>query len=118
MDIKHVIAIFPRDRLEAVEQRLQRINVERVDVCKVRGYGEYRNFYTRDCMVDEVRMDIFTWQDEVDRITAAIMDGAHTGAPGDGVVAVVPVEKFFLIRTRAEATPEQFWPKDAGGTSA
>ena len=29
----------------------------------------------------------------------------------DGIVAVVPVEKFFLIRTRAEATPDEFWPK-------
>ena len=63
-------------------------------------------------------MDIFTRHDEVDRITAAIMEGAHTGAPGDGVVAVMPIEKFFLIRTRAEATPEEFWPKEAVGTPA
>lgn len=26
-------------------------------------------------------------------------------------VAVVPVDKLFLIRTKAEATPENFWPK-------
>lgn len=30
MDIKHIIAIFPRERLEAVEQRLRQIDVERV----------------------------------------------------------------------------------------
>ena len=53
MDIKLVTAIFPRDRLEAVEEKLRRIGVERVDVSKVRGYGEYRNFYARDWMVDE-----------------------------------------------------------------
>lgn len=118
MDIKHIIAIFPREHLEAVEQRLRHVDVERVDVCKVKGYGEYRNFYTQDWMVDEVKLDIFTRHDEIDRVTAAIMDGAYTGLPGSGIVAVLPVEKFFLIRTRAEATPEEFWPKRAAGTSA
>lgn len=117
MDIRHIIAIFPRERLEAVEQRLRQINVERVDVCKVKGYGEYRNFYARDWMVEEVRLDIFTRRDEVEGVTAAIMNGAHSGSPGDGIVAVAPVEKFFLIRTRAEATPEEFWSKDALGTA-
>ena len=118
MDIKLIIATFPRERLDAVEQRLREINVERVDVSKVRGYGEYRNFYTRDWMVDEVRLDIFTRQDEVDGVTAAIMKGAHSDSPGAGVVAVVAVEKFLLIRTGAEATPEEFWPKRAAETSA
>ena len=118
MDIKHVIAIFPRDRLEAVEQKLREVNVERVDVSRVRGYGEYRDFYARDWMVEEVRVDIFTRRDEVDGVTAAIMAGAHSDLPGAGIVAVLPVEKLFLIRTRAEATPEEFWPKRAPGAAA
>ncbi len=111
MNIKLITAIFPRDRLEAVEKKLQVIGVERIDVSKVKGYGEYRNYYARDWMVDEVKLDIFTRTDEVDSITTAIMDGAHTGEPGDGIVAVIPIEKFLLIRTRSEATPDEFWPK-------
>jgi nitrogen regulatory protein P-II 1 len=118
MDIKQVIAIFPRDRLEAVEQKLREINVERVDVAKVKGYGEYRNFFARDWMVEEVRLDIFTRHDEVAGVTAAIIAGAHADLPGAGIVAVVPVEKLFLIRTRAEATAEEFWPKRAPGIAA
>jgi nitrogen regulatory protein P-II 1 len=118
MDIKQVIAIFPRDRLEAVEQKLREINVERVDVAKVKGYGEYRNFFARDWMVEEARLDIFTRHDEVDGVIAAIIAGAHADVPGAGIVAVVPVEKLFLIRTRTEATPEQFWPKAAPGVTA
>ena len=113
MNIKLITAIFPRDRLEAVAKKLQVIGVERIDVSNVKGYGEYRNYYARDWMVDEVKLDIFTRIDEVDSITTAIMDGAYTGEPGDGIVAVVPIEKFFLIRTRSEATPDEFWPKHA-----
>lgn len=113
MDIKYIIAIIRRDRLEPVERKLQDIGVERINVSKVKGYGEYRDFFARDWMVEEVRLEIFTRHAEVDRITAAIMDAAHTGVPGDGIVAVVPVEKLFLNRTRAEATPEEFWPRSS-----
>ena len=113
MNIKLITAIFPRDKLKAVEKKLQVIGVERIEISMVKGYGENRNYYARDWMVDEVRLDIFTRTDEVDSITTAIMDAAHTGEPGDGIVAVVPIEKFFLIRTRSEATPDEFWPKHA-----
>ena len=111
MDINLIIAIIRRDKLEPVEEKLQNIGVERINVSKVKGYGEYHNFFTRDWMVEELRLEIFTKKNEVETITAAIMDAAHTGLPGDGVVAVVPVEKFFLIRTRSEAIPDEFWPK-------
>jgi nitrogen regulatory protein P-II 1 len=113
MDIKEVVAFIRRDRLEEVERRLRDIGVERINVYKVKGYGEYHDFFTPDWMVEEVKVDIFTRVDEVDRVVAAIMDGAHTGLPGDGVIAVVPVEKFYLIRTRAQATAAEFWPRTA-----
>ncbi len=112
MDTKLIIAIIRRDRLEPVEQKLQEIGVERINVSKVKGYGEYRDFFARDWMVEEVQIEIFTRQYKVESIATAIMEAAHTGVPGDGVVAVIPIDKLFLIRTRAEATPEEFWPKD------
>jgi nitrogen regulatory protein P-II 1 len=111
MDIKEVVAFIRRDRLEEVERKLREIGVERINVSKVKGYGEYHDFFASDWMVEEVRVDIFTRADDVDRVVAAIMNGAHTGLPGDGVIAVIPVEKFYLIRTRAEATPAEFWPR-------
>ena len=111
MDIKLIVAIIRRHKLEAVEQKLKETGVERINVSKVKGYGEYHDFFARDWMVEEVRLEIFTRKAEVEKLTTAIMDAAHTGVPGDGVVAVVPVEKFFLIRTRAEATPQEFWPR-------
>ena len=110
MDIRLIVAIIRRDKLEEVERKVREAGVERINVSKVKGYGEYHNFFTPDLMVDEVRLEIYTKKHEVKTITAAIMDAAHTGLPGDGIVAVVPVEEFFLIRTHAEAAPDQFWP--------
>lgn len=113
MDIKLIVAIIRCDKIEEVEAQLRKVGVERINISKVKGYGEYHDFFSRNWMVEEVRVEIFTRNHAVDKIVQAIMDGAHTGSPGDGVVSVVPVEKFFLIRTRAEATPEEFWPGPA-----
>lgn len=110
MDIKLIVAIIRRDKLEEVEARLRDTGVEGINVSKVKGYGEYRNFFSHDWMVDEVRIEIFTRKDELETVIEAIMDAAHTGGPGDGIVAVVPVESLFLIRTRSEAVPEEYWP--------
>lgn len=110
MDIKTIVAIIRREKLQDVEQKLRDIGVERINVSKIKGYGEYHDFFARNWMVEEVRVEIFTREHKVQTIAAAIMDAAHTGLPGDGVVAVIPVEKLFLIRTRSEATPAEFWP--------
>ena len=110
MDIKLIVAIIRRDRLEAVERSLQQIGVERINVSKVKGYGEYLDFFAQNWMVEEVRLEVFTRQEEVETISAAIMEAAHTGLPGDGVVAVMPIEKLFVIRSKSEATPGEFWP--------
>lgn len=110
MDVKLIIAIIRHERLEGVENKIRELGAERVDVSRVKGYGEHRNFFTKDWMGDEVRLEIYTKKEHVKAIAAGIMDAAHTGMPGDGVIAVVPVEQLFLIRARAEATPEEFWP--------
>lgn len=108
MDLSVIIAIIRRDRLENVEQGLREMGVRGITVSKVKGYGNYHNFFAQDWMVESVRLEIFTRKDKVDAIAAAIMKTAHTGSPGDGVVVAYPIEKFFNIRLRSEATPDQF----------
>lgn len=110
MEIKLVVAIIRRDKLEAVEESLKRTGVERMDIANVKGYGEYRNLFKSDWTSEEVRVEIFTRQHKTDLITAAILEAAHTGMPGDGIVGVIPVDRLYLVRTRSEATPENFWP--------
>ncbi len=106
MDLRAVIAIIRRDRLERVEQGLREIGVHGINVSKVKGYGEYQNFFTADWMVDSVRLEVFTRQDRVDAILAAILDAGHSGSPGDGIVVVYPIDRFVNIRLRSDAIPD------------
>ena len=112
MELALVVAIIRSLALEDAEKRLQEIGVRGITVTKVKGYGEHANFFTRDWMTDEVKIEVFAARDKVERIAAAILDAAHTGSPGDGIVAILPVDQVFSARTRAEAIPN--WVREIG----
>ena len=101
MEFRKINAIIRTNLLEKVERRLQKIGVDGITVTRVKGYGEYANFFTRDWLTTNARIEIFAAKDEVDSIVAAIGESAHTGLAGDGFVAVLPVEKIFTIRTQS-----------------
>lgn len=109
-----IIANFRSDKLYDVEKRLEQLDVERINVSRVRGFGEYHNYFAANWLDYEVRVEIFTKRDEAEGIARAIMEAAYTGLPGDGVVAILPIETLYLIRTRSQATAETFWPKGHG----
>lgn len=93
-------AIIRTELLEAVEQRLPQAGAKGVTVTHVKGYGEYADFFSRDWQVRHVRLEIFTEAAKVERIVAAIMEAASTGDPGDGIIAVLPVETVYRVRRR------------------
>jgi len=107
MNYRKVTAIIRRDVLEKVERELQAMGVRGISVTKVKGYGEYADFYSRDWMVSHARIEIFTTESQADGIAQSIVETAHVGLEGDGIVAVLPVEKLYRIRTRSEATPDE-----------
>lgn len=107
MEIKAVIAIVRSDALEAVETKLQQAGVQGITVTKSKGYGDHRNFFTRDWMSNGVRIEIYTAADRVGAIVDAITGAAYTGEPGDGLIVVLPVDQAFSVRTRSETVPNR-----------
>jgi len=108
MNYRKVTAIIRREALEKVEQGLKSIGVDGISVTKVKGYGEYADFYTKDWMVTYARIEIFTHEIKADAIAKSIMDTACLGLEGDGIIAVLPVEKLYRIRTKSEMTVDEF----------
>lgn len=100
MDFCKVTAIVRPECLEKVEQALKESGVPGVSVTKVKGYGEYSDFYAPDWMCSYVRVEVFIGRHRAEKIAEAIMDAAHTGMMGDGIVAVLPVESVYHIRSR------------------
>ncbi len=107
MQLKKIVAIIRNQFLEEVEGRLVEMRVKGLSVTKVKGYGEYANFFNPDWLVTHSRIEIYTEEARVEEIAAAIMEVANTGMEGDGIVAVIPVSKLYRIRTKSEITPEE-----------
>jgi len=109
-----IIANFRSYKLKDVEKQLEKLGVERINISRVRGFGEYHNYFAPNWLDYETRVEVFTKREEAETIAQAIMAAAHTGHAGDGVVGVLPIDTLYLIRARSEATPETFWPKGHG----
>ncbi|MGD2056968.1 MAG: P-II family nitrogen regulator [Gammaproteobacteria bacterium] len=100
MEFRKVIAIIRPSALEKVEQALQALGVPGVSVTRVKGYGEYADFFTPDWMLTHVRVEVFIGEHRAVEVAETIMDAAHTGMVGDGIVAISPVESVYHIRSR------------------
>lgn len=93
--------------LEKVEEQLKESGVRGVTTCPVKGYGEYANLSRTDWMAGNARIDIIADEARVDPIVKTIFDAAHSGTAGDGLVAVMPVEKLYRIRTKEEMSLDE-----------
>ena len=107
MEFSKVTAIFRNDALKEVEDKLKGINISGITVTRVKGFGEYANFFSRDWLSTHTRIEIFTSSVKAEKIARTIMEAANYGAKGDGIVAILPVEKVFRIRSMCECKPEK-----------
>lgn len=101
-----VTAIIRSDALDKVERRLQEVGAPGISVTQVKGYGEYADHYSHDMLTTHTQIEIITAAKHAEAFAQAIMDGAHSGVAGDGIVAVMPVSKVYRIRHRAEVRPD------------
>lgn len=106
MEYSKITSIIRTLKLEVVARRLQEIGVKGISISRVKGYGEYKNYFRRDFLVSHVRIDIYSSVSKVEEIVQVIIEAAHSGLAGDGIVAIIPVERIYRIRTKTEATIE------------
>lgn len=105
--LRKVTAIVRSDVLEKVEKRLEDLCIPGISITKVKGFGEYANFFSRDWMVEHARIEIFLCRERAHEIARVIVDAAQTGLAGDGLVVILPVEAVYRIRTGELATSDQ-----------
>jgi nitrogen regulatory protein P-II 1 len=108
IEYKKVHAITQHDALQRVLERLQEMHVHHITVTDVREYGEDNRFYAFRSSTRFARLEIFAEEDQAETIAQAIIDSAHTGLPSDGLVAILPAEKVYRIRTESEARSKDF----------
>lgn len=102
---KLITAIIRGSELERVESQLKNLLVPGITVTKVKGYGEQADLYSRDWTVAHVRLEIVIAEDRAPEIMNSILNAAHTGLAGDGIVFMQPLEAVFRVRTHKRGMP-------------
>ena len=98
MIFNKITAIIPYTAIDKVIDNLIGLGVIWITVEKVRGHGEYRNYFEKDCMTDCIRVEIFIEEEKVRCITDAICYAAYDGINSDGMIAIHSVEEFIRVR--------------------
>lgn len=104
--MKEIVAIIRPEKLEDVKKALEEIGCNGVTVVEVKGRGRqlgitesYRGSDYRIDLLPKTRLEIIINDEDVDKITDAIVKTAQTGDIGDGKIFISPVENVIRIRT-------------------
>jgi nitrogen regulatory protein P-II 1 len=98
MEFRKIIAIMHVNSLEAVEAALKHAGVVEVAITRVKGYGDYKNFYSPEWVSEQARVEVFVPREQAASVVEAICTAAYAGLVTDGMVAVLPVETLVRIR--------------------
>jgi len=107
VELRKVVAIIRSGLLEDVEERLKKIGVKGLTVTSIQGYGEEKVICAQDWLGTHARIEIYIEKSKAEKIAKVIMEVAHTGGAGDGIICIIPVEKIFRVRSQSEIKPEE-----------
>ncbi len=104
--MKLIIAYIQPHRLEQVKEALFKADVHKMSVTNSLGCGEqmgyeesYRGIKFSVNLLKKVRLEVAVNDDFVDKTIDAVIEGAKTGAIGDGKIFVVELAECVRIRT-------------------
>jgi nitrogen regulatory protein P-II 1 len=107
--MKLIIAIIQPSKLEAVKEALNEVEVVRLTLMDVQGFGRqkgqteiYRGHEFSVNLLRKVQLQIAVNDDFVEPTISAIIKGGRTGERGeigDGKIFVLPLEDCIRIRT-------------------
>jgi nitrogen regulatory protein P-II 1 len=106
--MKYIIAMIRPERLDAVKRELQKLEVNRLTVSSVAGYGAqkghleiYRATEYEANLLEKVKIEIAVADQFLQSVIEAIKVGAKgtDGYIGSGKIFVLPLENVIRIRT-------------------
>ena len=109
--MKMVIAMIPHSKLEDVKNELNKVEVTRMTVNDVRGFGRQkghteiiRGREIQINFVSKLEIKIAVNDEFLEPTIEAIKKGSYTGKAGDGKIFVMPLEQVHRISTKEEGT--------------
>jgi nitrogen regulatory protein P-II 1 len=107
MAFKKVTAIVRTECVEKVEVGMHELNISGMSVVKGKGHGGYANFFSTSWDVEHAQVSVFVNDSQVKDVVETIMDVAHCGTSGDGIISVMPVDELYSIHAKAAVLPDE-----------
>jgi nitrogen regulatory protein P-II 1 len=122
---KKIEAIIREEKLNDVKDALQHVGFVGMNVTECRGHGRQGGIelvgrtgaYKVD-MLPRVQINIVLSDHNVETAVETICQAAQTGAVGDGLIFVYPVEDVIRIRTGEHGRDALMYPDDIDARSA
>jgi len=100
--MKRITSIVPVELLEKLEKCLRATGVPGMTVDEVRGFGEHANFFSRDLMRSNVRIEIYISESKLDSTIQAIVDFAQQEHTPAGILVIESVERMINLNDGTE----------------
>jgi nitrogen regulatory protein P-II 2 len=104
--MKLVVSIIKPFKLDEVRDALTAVGVHGMTVSEVKGYGRqkghteiYRGAEYAVNFLPKLKIEVGVSDDQVERVSAAIVSAAKTGQIGDGKIFVLDLNHAVRIRT-------------------
>ncbi len=105
-EIYKIEAIIRPNRLEAVQESLQDLDIHSITVIEAKGIARnrtmghaFRGSQYANNLAPRIKIEIFVLAEQVSMVSEAIQEAAFTGEVGDGKLFVLPVTDALRIRT-------------------
>jgi nitrogen regulatory protein P-II 1 len=117
--LKKIEAIIREDKVNDVKEALREIGILGLNMFEIRGHGRQGGItlagrsgtYQVD-MLPKIQVNIILSDRNLEDTLEAICRAAYTGASGDGLIFVYPVEEVIRIRTRERGHEAVMYPGD------
>ena|SRR3989338_2637071 len=104
--MKKIEAIIRPEKLEDVRRALELVGCSGLMITEIEGHGkqkgitqQWRGEKYRVELLPKIKIDIIVKDENLGKITKAIIDNAKTGEVGDGKIFISTVENAIRIRT-------------------
>lgn len=105
--MKKIEAIIRPEKLELVRRALETAGCVGIMITEIEGHGkqkgvvqQWRGEKYKVELLPKIKIDVVVGDQDVDKITKAIIESARTGEIGDGKIFVSSVENAIRIRTQ------------------
>jgi nitrogen regulatory protein PII len=109
--MKRIEAIVRPEKVDAVAAALDAAGITAFTIADVRGHGqapdrvgEWRGVKYELLVTHKVAVTVLVDDDEVERAVLAVAGAATTGAAGDGLITVSPVDAVHVISAYGKAS--------------